>query len=373
MLRYNVGEEKSATFRFCDHFDFARNLFLYFRPGEIAREVVPKRNIGRLGQLENLSGKHTLSNEGGFLTQSEFRRISSFHETRKHLLEQRRARSQLFVKTSLNETGERVVESVRKGEGSSGATLGLTAASSDMSEKFGRRFGLGRFSKSGSEEFSTVIVGTADENFFPRLGVSGSEILAIGELINFCRRQFAQQFGREIAEERIAQAIDAFKMFEEKDQPFQMCGGELAVDTVERVGNGMRNSIFRQVFLQLKNVATEDRDILVLRWRNPPNEHMNLTRVLRKISGNLFANKSVRFVRNRQTPVNAIVIGDGDKIHPALAQLRIKIDRLGAAIRKIEPPKKPVFRTRTKLRVNVKIAPTHAAFRFVRCLPIQSR
>jgi hypothetical protein len=76
----------------------------------------------------------------------------------------------------------------------------------------------------------------------------------------------------------------------------------------------------------------------------------------------LFANKSLRLVRNRQTTVNAIVIGDGDKIHPALAQLRIKIDRLGAAVRKIEPPEKPVFRTRTKLRVNMKIAPTHAAF-----------
>src|SRR5207244_8990867 len=109
-------------------------------------------------------------------------------------------------------TGERVVESVRKGEGSSGATLGLTAASSDMSEKFGRRFGLGRFSKSGSEEFSTVIVGTADENFFPRLGVSGSEILAIGELINFCRRQFAQPFGRGIREERVARCIADWNM-----------------------------------------------------------------------------------------------------------------------------------------------------------------
>src|SRR5438132_9209572 len=162
-------------------------------------------------------------------------------------------------------------------------------------------------------------------------------------------------------------------MFEEKDQPFQMCGGELAVNAVERVGNGMCNSIFGQVFLQLENVATEDRDILVLCWRNPPDQYMNLTWILRKISGNLFANKSLWFVRDCQATVNAVVIGDGHKIHPALAQLRIKIDRLGAAIGKIKPPEKPFFRARTKFRVNVKIAPTHAAFRFVRCLPIQSQ
>ena len=88
-------------------------------------------------------------------------------------------------------------------------------------------------------------------------------------------------------------------MFEEKDQPFQMRGSELAVDAVERVGDGVRNAIFCQILLQLENVATEDGNILMLRWRNPPNEHMNLTRILRKISGNLFANKSPRFIRNR--------------------------------------------------------------------------
>ena len=219
LFRYDVGEEESATFRFGDHFDFARDLLLHFRPGEIARELVPKRNVGGLGEFENFSGKHTLRNEGGFLTQRELRRIAPFHEARKHLLEQHRARSQLFVEAALNKTGKRVVESVRKGEGSSGATLGLTAARPDMSEKFRRRFCLRRFRKSGGEKFSAVIIGAADEDFFPRLGMSRSEIVAIGELINFCRRQFAQQFGREIAEQGIAQAIDAFKMFEEKDQP----------------------------------------------------------------------------------------------------------------------------------------------------------
>src|SRR5207244_10605353 len=183
LFRYNVGEKESAPFWLRDDFDFARDLLLHLRPGKIALKFVPKRDISGLGQLENLSGKHTLRNEGGFLTQSELRRISPFHEARKHLLEQHRARSQLFVETPLNKTGERVVESVRKGKGSSGATLGLAAARPDMSEKFRRRFCLRRFGKSGSEKFSAVIIGAANENFFPRLGVSRNEIVAIGELI----------------------------------------------------------------------------------------------------------------------------------------------------------------------------------------------
>src|SRR4029077_5787635 len=153
-------------------------------------------------------------------------------------------------------------------------------------------------------------------------------------------------------------------MFEEKDQPLQMRGGELAVDAIERVGDSVRNSIFCQVLLQLENVATEDGNIVMLRWRYPPNEHMNLTRILRKIGGNLFANKSQRLICNRQTTVNAVVIRDGDKIHPVLAQLRVNIKRLGATIRKIKPAEKPVFRTRAKLGMNMKIASAHVAFRF---------
>jgi len=162
-------------------------------------------------------------------------------------------------------------------------------------------------------------------------------------------------------------------MFEQKNESFQMRGPELAVDAVEGVGDGVDDSIFRQISLELENVAAEDRDILMLGLRDSSDEHVNLTWILRKIGGNLFANKSLRLFRNRQATINAVVIGDGDKIHPTLPQLRIKIDRFGATVRKIEPPEKPFFRTRTELGVNVKVAPAHAAFRFVRCFPIQSR
>src|SRR5207248_6410703 len=115
-----------------------------------------------------------------------------------------------------------IVEAVRKGEGSSGASLRLTAARDDMSKKFRRRFCFRRFRESGREKFPAVIVGTADKNLFPGLRMGGREIVAIGEFINFFWRQFAQQFCREIAEERIAQSVDAFEMFKQQNQPLEM-------------------------------------------------------------------------------------------------------------------------------------------------------
>ena len=70
-----------------------------------------------------------------------------------------------------------------------------------------------------------MIIGAADENFFPRLGVSRSEIVAIGELVDFFRRQLREEVARQIAQQGIAQAIDAFEMFEKQDQPLEMRGG----------------------------------------------------------------------------------------------------------------------------------------------------
>ena len=81
----------------------------------------------------------------------------------------------------------------------------------------------------------------------------------------------------------------------------------------------MGDAIFGQIFLQLGNVAAEDGNIVMLGLIDPPNQQMNLARILRKICGNLFTDKNVLFVRYHKTAINAVVIGDGDEIHPALA------------------------------------------------------
>src|SRR5207237_5357824 len=98
--------------------------------------------------------------------------------------------TQLSKKTAMNKEGKLIVESVRKGEGSSGTTPGLTAARPDMSEEFRRRFCLRRFCKSGREKFSAVIIRAANEDFFPGIGVTCGEMVAIGDDVNVFWRLF---------------------------------------------------------------------------------------------------------------------------------------------------------------------------------------
>ena len=100
------------------------SLLFHLRPGEIAREFVPKRDIGRAWPARKF-----------FRTERPARRRSAFSRRvnsvgsrpsmkRENICSSSaRARSQLFVKAILNKTREGVVESVRKGEGSSAVTL----------------------------------------------------------------------------------------------------------------------------------------------------------------------------------------------------------------------------------------------------------
>ena len=67
-----------------------------------------------------------------------------------------------------------------------------------------------------------------------------------------------------------------------------------------------------------------------------------------------------------ETAVDRVVIGDGDEIHPAGAQLRVELPRIRVAVRKIEPAEEPFFRALAEARMNVKIAAAHARLG-VRC------
>src|SRR6478672_346074 len=137
---------------------------------------------------------------------------------------------------------------MRKGEGSPAASLRLTAASDDLSKKFCRRFCFRCFRKSGGEEFAAVIVGTPDEDLFPRFRMSGGESVAIGEFIDFFWRQFVKQFRRQIAEEGITPSIDAFEMFKKQNEPLEMRGVELAIDAIQGMGDRVGDAIFGQIF-----------------------------------------------------------------------------------------------------------------------------
>ena len=80
---------------------------------------------------------------------------------------------------------------------------------------------------------------------------------------------------------------------------------------------------------------------------------MQFAGIIRKIRGDLFADKSAWQVRNLQAARDGIVIGDGDVIHPALEQLFMQLFWVRITVGKIKTAEEPFFRARAVTRVNM--------------------
>ena len=55
---------------------------------------------------------------------------------------------------------------------------------------------------------------------------------------------------------------------------------------------------------------------------------MQLARVVWKIGGDLFADKSARPINDLQAPLDGIVVGNGDEVHPSVEQFFIQLFRV---------------------------------------------
>ena len=104
------------------------------------------------------------------------------------MFEQRGTGPKLFVETVLDETGNRVVKTVREGEGSPALTLRTAIPGAHVREKFRCGISRGCLGAGGRDKFTAMIVGTAGKNFSPRLRVRRCEIVALGELVDLFPR-----------------------------------------------------------------------------------------------------------------------------------------------------------------------------------------
>ena len=232
-----------------------------------------------------------MGEDASFLGQRELGWIATLHEPRKHLFQNDRARPQFLVETVLDETGNRVVKTVREGEGSAAISLRAAVACAHVREKFLGGISRGRLGAGGRDKFTAMIVGTAGESFLPRLRMRRYEIVAIGELVDLFPRQAAEKILRQLAQERVAQTVNGFEVLEEENQAFEVRRGQLAVDAVERMSDRMGNLGGREILLQLINIVSDGDNLLVLRLGYSPRQNVNLARILRKISCNLLTDK----------------------------------------------------------------------------------
>ena len=77
-----------------------------------------------------------------------------------------------------------------------------------------------------------MIVGAAHQDFSPRLRVRGRHTVTICEHVDLLWRQLLEKSLCQIAQKRVAQTVDALKMFEQKDELLEVRCLEFAVHAV---------------------------------------------------------------------------------------------------------------------------------------------
>ena len=146
---------------------------------------------------------------------------------------------------------------------------------------------------------------------------------------------------RDLAEKRVAQAVDSLESLEEQQQFLEVGDAKFFVHLVKRMCNGMGDVVLRQVFLQVVDILAQALDFAVLRLVDSPHEQMHLAAVLGEIGRHLLADECARLVRDFEATLDAVVVGDGDEIHPARAKQVVEFPGLGIAVGKIEPARDP--------------------------------
>ena len=96
--------------------------------------------------------------------------------------------------------------------------------------------------------------------------------MSLGVNVDLFGSQSEEQFGGEIAEEGVPQPVYPLKVLKQEDQPFQVRRVELAINAVERVGDGVGDFLGLKVLLQVKDVVLDGGNLAILRLGNPPNQ-----------------------------------------------------------------------------------------------------
>ena len=101
-------------------------------------------------------------------------------------------------------------------------------AGAEVIEQIGGGNGAGEFAPCLGGMDAAMVVGAGGEDLDPGLAMGGREALIGGEFLDFCGGEAAEESLEEVAEEGVAQAIEALEMAEEKQEALDMLAREIS-------------------------------------------------------------------------------------------------------------------------------------------------
>ena len=143
-------------------------------------------------------------------------------------------------------------------------------------------------------------------------------------------------------EEADGTPVDPLEMTEEQRQTHQVSRTKLVGKTLEGHGNSMDDSGPGKILLEFVDVRPELLNLAVLGFGYTPDEQRDAHPVLGECRRHRLTQEDTPLTGNLKTPVNRVVIGEGDEVHPGKAELGKQLLGVRDTRRNGEPAKQPL-------------------------------
>jgi hypothetical protein len=134
-----------------------------------------------------------------------------------------------------------------------------------------------------------------------------------------------------------SRAVDELPKPEQHKPLFDRGSIERDVERDHRVGQNVDESGFSQIVDQPVDIGAPRLDLDVVGRGQPVDQNVDRVTVFGRDGGDLFAGEELGFVRERQRPVDRLVVGEGDDVHPGLLRHPVGVLRRGLELSRFEP------------------------------------
>ncbi len=200
-----------------------------------------------------------------------------------------------------------------------------------------------------------MVIGAGSEDFAPWLRVSGLDAMFCGDLLDGMGSEAGDDVGEGLTEERVAESVDAFEVFEEEEEFFDVVESEFLVDVVEGVCDGVGDPLVGKVTLEGVDGFAGFLDVCVLAFGDAPCQDLDFAAVFGEVGCYFFTDEDIWSVCDFEAAGDGVVVCEGDELHAALFEERVEIGGFSATGREVEAPEDPFSGAMAELCVDLEI------------------
>jgi hypothetical protein len=187
-------------------------------------------------------------------------------------------------------------------------------AAVNLHEKGAERFNAEYFRIGSGNVETAVVIRTTQQPLTPGHTGCRFEVMLCRQPEDIIGSQLIENLRQTIVFPFVPGAVE-FKIPEKQQHFFKMIDGKLSVHGIQRMSDDVKYGVLREVTGQIVDAATDVLNFPMLGFGYIQSQDVKLAAVLRKIGGDLLADKRIRQVQNLKGAVDSIVIGDRHMRH----------------------------------------------------------